>query len=71
MNQTAKSLNDVDELRNIDNVPRDTLSLLTCADKGSTQTKLVATILNSERQHSINRANSWQYLKVKRTPENP
>ena len=56
VNQTAKSLNDVDELRNIDNVPRDTLSLLTCADKGSTQTKLVATILNSERQHSINRA---------------
>ena len=33
VNQTAKSLNDVDELRNIDNVPRDTLSLLTCADK--------------------------------------
>ena len=37
MNQTANSLNDVDELRNVDNVPRDTLSVLTCADKSSTQ----------------------------------
>ena len=56
ISQTTNSLNDVNELRYIDNLPLNTLSLLTCADRGSTQTKLVATFLSSEKQHSINRA---------------
>ena len=53
---STNSLYEVNKLRQIDNVPKSTLSILTCADKGSTQTKLVTTILNSERMHSIGRA---------------
>ena len=53
---TIFSLNRVNELRDIGNTDVHTVQLLFCADKGSSQTKLLFIVLNSKLQHSLNRA---------------
>ena len=53
---TISALDEVGEMENVGNTTPDTLQLLYCADKGSSQTKLLCTVLNSKLKHSINRA---------------
>ena len=52
---TISALDEVGEMENVGNTAPDTLQLLYCADKGSSQTKLLFTVLNSKLKHSINR----------------
>ena len=53
---TVATLNEAGEMRNVGSTTSNTLQLLYCADKGSSQTKLLFTALNSKLKHSINRA---------------
>ena len=66
---TFSSLRRVGEIQHVGNKPPDTLPLLYCADKGSSQTKLLFSVVNSKLKHLINCANCWQFLMVKRTQE--
>ena len=43
------------ELTAKQNIPNEELSLLICGDKGSAETELVMTVLQSKHQHCINR----------------
>jgi len=54
--KTMEQLRQSNELVEHECIPSDTLKILLCGDKGSKQTKLMMTVLNSKLQHSVKRS---------------
>ena len=54
--KTVQQLQSTGELCSYENIPGDCLKVLVCGDKGSQQTKLMLSVLNSKLQHSVKRA---------------
>ena len=65
---TIFALNEVGEMENVGSTTPDTLQLLYCTDKGSSQTKLLFTVLNSSIQLIV--PSFWQCLMVRKTHGN-
>ena len=54
--KTVEQLNLSGEICCLQNLQNNCLKLLICGDKGSQQTKLMVTVVNSKLQHSVKRA---------------